>query len=146
MPFRDRGGGDLASRIDTEVRERLEEALDAACLEILVATRQAQQLPPPAADSEHDRAAYEVEVRQLLERLDAHFLPLVSEELRGKTRDAGLSGRDPQARLMAVQVMLAKELPDYWQQFDAVRQDYAGGRSASRGESRGFLRRLFGLG
>jgi hypothetical protein len=141
MPFRDPGGGDLASRITTEIRERLEEALDAACLEILVTTRQTEGLPPPAADSQHDRAEYEAEVRRLLERLDAHFLPSPDDE----HRSAAQSGRDPVARLMAVQVTLARELPHYWQQFDAVRLDYARERSASRGQGRGFLRRLFGL-
>ena len=139
------GGGDLASRIDTEIRERLEEALDAACLEILVAVRQAQRRPALAADSERDRADYEAEVRRLLERLDAHFLASLGEELRGKAIPAAQGAGGPVARLMAVQVSLARELPDYWQQFDAVRLEYTAQRSLSRGESRGLLRRLFGL-
>jgi hypothetical protein len=145
VPFREPRGGDLASRIDAEIRERLEEALDAASLEILVAIHQAQGLPPPAADSARDRAAYEGEVRRLLERLDAHFRPRLSEEVRHKATSAARDGQKPGDRAIAMQVMLARELPDYWQQFDAVRMEYAAERSASRGESRGFLRRLFGL-
>jgi hypothetical protein len=58
MPFRDPGGGDLATRIETEIRERLEEAIDAACLDALVRARQANQLPAPAADSAQDRAEF----------------------------------------------------------------------------------------
>src|SRR5262249_26444229 len=76
------------------------------------------------------------------ERLDAHFRPSFSDEPQGAATRAG----EPMARLMAVQVALARELPDYWQQFDAVRLDYAAERAVSRGEGRGLLRRLFGLG
>ena len=47
MPFRDPGGGDLASRIETGIRERIEEALDAACLDTLVKVRQARAVAGP---------------------------------------------------------------------------------------------------
>lgn len=146
MPFRDPRGGDLASRIESELRERIEEALDAACLDTLVRVRQARQLPPPVADSERDRAEYQSEVRLLLERLDAHFAPFAEGGLRRTLAHAAQGSGDPVADLMATQVVLARTLPDYWQRFDAVRLEYAAERSASSGESRGLLRRLFGLG
>ena len=144
MPFRDPRGGDLARRIETELRERIEEALDAACLDMLVRMRQARQLPPPLADSEPDRAEYQYEVRRLLERLDAQLAGLVDEDLRRKALRAE-EGGDPVARLMATQTALAQALPDYWQRFDAIRLEYAAEHAASSGESRGLLRRLFGL-
>ena len=52
MPFRhpDRSH-DLATRIEFEVRERLEEAIDYVCLEALVRQRRARGLPPPAAEN-----------------------------------------------------------------------------------------------
>jgi hypothetical protein len=140
MPFRDPRGGNLSSRIEAELRERLEEALDAACLDTLVRVRRARQLPAPVADSECDRADYQSEVRLLLERLDAHFAPLADRDL---ARTAA-RGADRTAQLMAIQLALARSLPDYWQRFDAVRQEYAQERVASSGESRGLLGRLFG--
>jgi hypothetical protein len=146
MPFRDPRGGDLASRIESELRERIEEALDAACLDTLVRVRQARQLPPPEADSERDRAEYQSEVRLLLERLHAHFAPFVEGDVRHIGVRATQGSSDPVADLMATQVALARTLPDYWQRFDTVRLEYAAERSASSGESRGLLRRLFGLG
>ncbi len=146
MPFRDPRGGDLASRIESELRERIEEALDAACLDTLVRVRQARQLPPPVADSERDRAEYQSEVRLLLERLHAHFAPFVEGDVRRTGVRATQGSGDPVADLMATQVALARTLPDYWQRFDTVRLEYAAERSASSGESRGLLRRLFGLG
>jgi hypothetical protein len=145
MPFRDPQGGDLASRLEAELRERLEEALDAACLDALVAMRRARQLPPPAADSERDRAEYQSEVRLLLERLDAHFAPLI-DGLRDRAARPVRTGSDRESQLMATQVALARTLPDYWQRFDAVRLQYAEERAASGSESRGLLRRLFGRG
>jgi hypothetical protein len=142
MPFRDPRGGSLSSRIQSELRERLEDALDAACLDALVRVRRARGLPGPLAESERDRAEYQTEVHRLLECLDAHFAGLIDADARREAANAG----DPVAQLLATQVSLARSLPDYWQRFEAVRLEYAGDHTASRGESRGFLRRLFGLG
>jgi hypothetical protein len=141
MPFRDPRGGNLATRIENGIRERIEEALDAACLDTLARLRQARQLPPPRADSAQDRAEYQSEVRQLLERLDAQLADVV----QGVGPGTGPGEADPLARLMTAQIALARTLPDYWQRFDAVRLEYAAERVASGGESRGVLRRLFGL-
>jgi hypothetical protein len=165
MPFRDARGGDLAGRIEVELRERIEEALDAACLDTLVRVRQARRLPPLQADNPRDREAYESELRTLLERLHAHLSGLVAAEPGTRaTRAAGEAGTrapgaaeearprppraargeaDPLARLMDTQVVLARSLPDYWQRFDAIRIEYAEERAVSGGESRGLLGRLF---
>jgi len=146
VPFRDPRGGDLASRIEAGIRERIEDAVDAACLDTLVRVRRARQLPPPQANSDQDRAEYQSEVRQLLERLDAQLAGVVGEDLSVRAMRAGQREGDPLARLMATQIGLARTLPDYWQRFDVVRLEYAAERSVSSGESRGLLRRLFGLG
>ena len=42
---------DLAARIDAELRERIEEAVEFLCLDALVERRRTLGLPPPAADS-----------------------------------------------------------------------------------------------
>ena len=140
MPFRDPGGGDLATRIETELRERLEEALDAACLDTLVKLRETRGLPSLRADSPVDRAAYQAEMRRLLERLDAQ----IDDPGPASGREPGSEPADAQARLMARQVALARALPDYWQRFESARLEYTGERMGSGGESRTFLGRLFG--
>ena len=146
MPFRDPAAGDLATRISAEIRHRLEEALDSACLDTLVRARRTRGLPPPEAENQRDREEYAEHVRQLLERLHAHFASSPPEEVRAAIRGAATTATDPVARLMTVQVELARLVPDYWQRFDAVRLDYAAERAASGGEGRGLLRRLFSRG
>jgi hypothetical protein len=146
VPFRDPDAGNLSTRIVAELRQRIEDALDAACLDTLVRTREARGLPLPAADSPRDREEYRDTVRQLLERLEAHFVTSLEAELLAKLERARREVADPEARAVAVQVALARELPDYWQRFDAVRLRYAEECAASGGQSRGLLRRLFARG
>lgn len=154
MPFRhpDRSH-DLVTRIEFEVRERLEEAVDYVCLEALVRERRTRGLPPPAADSPEDRRAYTDNVLTLLRRLGRELGPVsTSGSLRPAIPFA--STGDEQARLIAAQVTLARTLPDYWQRFEAISEDYLAGRggesdsapagAASGREGRGLLARLFG--
>jgi hypothetical protein len=139
MPFRhpDRSH-DLDTRIELEVRERLEEAIDFICLEALVNTRRAAGRPAPAADNTDDRAEYQAHV--------GAFLRLLSAELHGaeaaRTRTAG--GADQEAQLLATQVALARTVPNYWQQFETLSARYLAEPSASGGERRSLLARLFG--
>jgi hypothetical protein len=157
MPFRhpDRSA-DLSTRIEFEVRERLEEALDYVCLDALVRDRRARGLPPPATDSAADRRAYADNVLALLDRLRQELAAEMSPEERRRA-DAGEGNGDEQARGIALQVALARRLPDYWQRFDAISTRFladmptatdgerGGGapRPASGGESGGLLGRLF---
>jgi hypothetical protein len=143
MPFRDPEAGDLATRISAGIRQRIEEAVEVACLDILVNARRSQGLPPPAADSEKDRAEFDQVVRQLLVRLQAELVAPLDDSLRARIAGVEQAATDPVERLMAVQVALARELPDYWQRFDTIRTDYVAERAASGRESGGFLRRLF---
>jgi hypothetical protein len=143
MPFRhpDRSH-DLGTRIELEVRERLEDAVDYVCLEALVRARRERGLPPPAADNTADRRAYTDNVLTFLQMLRAELTPgLGPEQARTVIRAAEVPG-DEQARLVAVQVALARLLPDYWQRFDAVRMRYLSEPSSREG--RGLLGRLFG--
>jgi hypothetical protein len=145
MPFRDPNAGDLRSRIDAGIRERLEEALDAACLDAMVRARQSEGRPAPAAGSARDRGEYEVGLRTLLDRLQTSLEPIIPGDLRRRLDTvAAQAGSETTARLLAMQIELAKELPDYWQRFEAVRQQYASELTASGGERRGLLGRLLG--
>jgi hypothetical protein len=167
VPFRhpDRSA-DLVTRIEFEVRERVEEAVDHVCLEALVQTRRARGLPPPSADSAADKEAYTANVVEFLEQLRREITADIAPELLAKLPEADARGGDAQARLVAAQVVLARSLPDYWQRFDAARTRYLvevprgdadRDRTARRGdasgsgddvssgsEGRGLLARLFG--
>jgi transposase len=137
---------DLRARIDAQIRERLEEAVDAVGLQAIVRARQARGLRAPVADDPRDRAEFEAAVSRFLERLRAEIAP-------PEGAPAGPSqGAVPAADLVTTQVGLARRLPDYWQQFEAVSVRYleayigGGGHAPSGGEGRGLLARLFGRG
>ena len=57
---------DLHSRIDAQLTERIEEAIDFVCLDALVASRRARHLAHPVADSTEDRAEFEAGQRERL--------------------------------------------------------------------------------
>ncbi len=136
MPFRTPPGAprDLLSLIDAELRERLEEAVDHACLGAMVSARRAIGAPLPVADDVRDREEFTATVRALLERLRDEIPADANEVAQG----------DEEGRLLAVQVGRAKALPDYWQRFDAIRQRFTAEYESSRGARRGVLGRLFG--
>jgi hypothetical protein len=145
VPFRhpDRSH-DLGTRIELEVRERLEEAVDYVCLEALVRARRARGLPPPAADNPADRRAYEANVLAFLHLLRLEVTVSLSPEQQQRVARPAATPDDEQARLLAVQVALARQLPDYWQRFEAISTRYlAEPDPPSRGEG-GLLARLFG--
>ena len=139
MPFRhpDRSH-DLHTRVEMEVRERLEEAIDFVCLESLVNARRAAGRPAPVADSAGDRAEYQAHV--------AAFLGLLAAEVCGadSSRIRTAAGEDPEARVLATQVALARSVPDYWQQFEALGARYLAEPPTSGGQRRSLLARLFG--
>jgi hypothetical protein len=129
VPFRTRPGQprDLLALIEGELRERLADAVDAVSLEVMVRRRRSQRLSEPIADNEGDREEFTAGVRTFLERLRADLLPALSADQRTKAAEAASrAGADPLAHLMAAQVALARELPDYWQRFEAVRLAFTG--------------------
>ena len=137
MPFRhpDRAH-DLGTRIEMEVRERLEEAIDFVCLEALVTARRAGGQPAPVADNAADRAEYQAHVAAFLHLLDAELASA------GAPRARPSGGQD--ARLLSTQVALARTLPDYWQQFETLSARYLAEPGASGGQRRSLLARIFG--
>jgi len=104
MPFRHANRAhDLDTRIEHEVRERLEEAIDFVCLEALVNARRASGGPAPAADNADDRAEYQAHV--------GAFLRLLTAQLRrSDAAPAATTGDD--AQRLAHQVALARTLRD----------------------------------
>jgi hypothetical protein len=135
MPFRHANRAhDLATRIEHEVRERLEEAIDFICLEALVNARNVSGGAAPAADNPADRAEYQAHV--------SAFLRLLTAELQ--TSDAPRVPADgDDAQLLARQVALARTLPDYWQRFEALTARYLAQPAASGGQRGSVLARLF---
>jgi hypothetical protein len=140
--------GDLNARIDAQIRERLEEAVDFVCLEIMVERRRTRGLPAPAADSAEDRAEFTAAVHAFLEHLESDLTSDLIPTDRRRVLHAARAADDPAERLLAVQVGLARLMPDYWQRFEASRNRYADGSAddGSGGDRGGLLRRLFGLG
>lgn len=142
---------DLRARIDAEVAARIEEAVDSACLEAMVAARKARSLPLPVAENPRDREEFSEGVRALLERLRAELTAGLPDEPRRETaRVTEPAAANPLRELLSIQVSLAKHLPDYWQRFEAVRTRYRDDVVASPlpsvtsgSQRRGLLRRLF---
>lgn len=136
---------DLNTRIEAQLRERLEEAVDFVCLEALVKRRQALSLPAPTADNTRDREEFTQSVHVFLAELRGAIAPTLSEPQRQKVAAAERAPGDETQRLLGVHVVLARELPDYWQRFESARTVYAE-YVVSGGERRGLLGRLFGRG
>jgi len=136
---------DLNARIDAQIRERLEEAVDFVCLDALVRRRRTLALPPPSADNPRDRAEFTESVGAFLADLQAAIAPDLSEAQRRKVAAAEAAPGDEAQRLLGVHVALARELPDYWQRFETCRAAYTERVSSGR-ERRGLLGRLFSRG
>ena len=66
-------------------------------------------------------------------------------ETRRKLDEAAAATPHEEARLVTIQVALARSLPDYWQRFDTLRTRYLA-EAPSGGERGGMLARLFGRG
>lgn len=119
----------LVERIEALVAERLEEAVEFLCMDLLVQQRRAQGRPAPEAKSAGDRQEYEGLVRDWLLHLRGALLKgLTSEDVRKVSRAEEARGREEIPRLLAGQVVLARTLPDYWQRFEALRAAFAQAR------------------
>ena len=126
------------------MRERLEDAVDAVSLDVMVQRRSARGLPPPVADSASDRQEFTEEARAFLERLSADLLREATADLRRKASEtAARAAGNELMRLLTAQVILARALPDYWQRFETIRHAYTAERVGSGGDRRGLVSRLF---
>ena len=153
MPFTnayhggDREPADLGARIDAELRARIEDAVDFACLDVMVDARKTRDAPAPAAENVRDREEYTARVASFLEHLRRELIANLSAEQR--QRLGGTVVRDAPRDIAAavdVQIALAKELPDYWQRFDAIRLNALSEIGGSRGQRRSLLDWLLGRG
>ena len=106
---------------------------------------QALSLPAPSADNTRDREEFTLSVRAFLTELRAAIAPTLSEAQRQKVAAAERAPGDDTQRLLGVHVVLARELPDYWQRFESARTIYAE-HVGSGSQRRGLLGRLFGRG
>lgn len=134
----------LFERIEAQLRERIDEAIEMAALKLMVDARAQTGRPAPESTSSADRAEFESTARALLARLRERFLVELPVELRPRYDQAEAAVADEAARPLAGQVFLARQLPDYWQRFERYQQEDAQERLADPAKPGGWLRRLFG--
>jgi hypothetical protein len=133
----------LMERIQAQLRERIEEALEMAALKLMVDLRAAAGRPAPESTSTADRAEFETTARAVLTWLRDTYVADLPAELRPHFDQAEAAAGDEPTRLLTGQVWLARRLPDYWQRFERYQRQYAEQRLASPAGPR-WLRRLFG--
>jgi len=129
----------LSERIDAQLRERIEEAIEMAALELLVESRKRREAPAPEADSASDRDEFQRLAQRLLEHVDRSLASLAT----APPRSARPAAADPVPAL-GRQVSLARSVPDYWQRLDTLRQEFAQGVLSGDTAQPGWLQRLFG--
>jgi hypothetical protein len=134
----------LLERIEAQLAERIEEAVEMAALELLVELRKRHQRPPPASDSQADRAEFHALSGDLLEYLREAFTAEMPAEGRAALARGETSGSGERDRALRGQVFLAKQLPDYWQRFEGHRAAHATARLSAPPPPAGLLKRLFG--
>ena len=123
----------LGERIDAAVAERLEEAVEFVCMDLLVQLRRAHGRPAPAATSAGDRQEFRGLVREWLLHLRGALLDgLRPEEVQKVSEAEEARGREEIPRLLAGQAALARTLSDYWQRFDTLRADFTQARLTAR--------------
>ena len=131
------------ARIEAQLRERIEEALEMAALKLMVDARAQTGRPAPESTSGADRAEFEATVRALLARLHEQFVAELPDDARARLEAAETSATDAPARLLAGHVLLARQLPDYWQRFERYQREDAE-RYLAEARRPGWLKRLFG--
>lgn len=132
----------LRERIDAQLRERIEEAVEMAALKLMVDLRAQAGRPAPESTSAADRAEFEATIRAALGRLRERFRAGLADHLRPRLDEAEAAGGAGSAAVLAGQVFLARQLPDYWQRFERYQREDAEQRLAEAGRP-GVLRRLF---
>ena len=134
----------LRERIEAQLTERIDEAVEMAALHLLVELRKHHDRPAPESDSREDRDEFATLAADLLAYLGEAFEAELSADQRGELDRARAGGADAHARGLRGQVFLSRQLPDYWQRFEGHRAAYAQARLASPDRPGGFFKRLFG--
>jgi hypothetical protein len=133
----------LHERIDAQLRERIEEAVEMAALELLVELRKQQGRAAPEEGNAEDREAWHALGRDVLAALREGFAASLGADEQAALARAEAGGADAHAQALAGQVALARRLPDYWQRFDGHRAAYLAHRLSGAQSPPGWLRRLF---
>lgn len=135
----------LLERIDAQIRERLEEAVDAVCLDLMVELRKKHGRPLPEEKNAEDRKEFHRLVKEFLAYLRTAYGTTLSDPQQAAVTRAEPGARGEQLqRLVEIQVALAKLLPDYSQRFEASRAAFVQERLDAPPPKRGLLDRLLG--
>lgn len=134
----------LLERINAQILERIEEAVEMAGLQLMVELRQIEGRRAPETTSTADRAEFEARGREVLAAIGASFREQLEAGARAALARAEAEGRDDRARLLAGQVHLARTLPDYWQRLEVHIVAHRSERLAEAARPRGWLRRMLG--
>ncbi len=123
----------LGERIDAAVAERLEEAVEFVCMDLLVQLRRAHGRPAPVAKSASDRQEFQELVREWLRHLRGALLDgLPPEDVQKVSQAEEARGREEIPALLAGQAALARTLPDYWQRFETLSAAFTHTRLTTR--------------
>lgn len=134
----------LRERIEAQLSERIDEAVEMAALHLLVELRKRHQRPAPESDSREDRDEFAALAADLLAHLGEAFETELTADQRRELDRARAGGGDARARGLRGQVFLSRRLPDYWQRFEAHRAAHAEARLTAPVRPGGLLKRLFG--
>lgn len=118
----------LLERIEGQLRQRIEEAVEMAGLKLMVDLRERHGLAKPATTSEADRREFESTAAALLRHLREAFHADLAADQRATLERLEATVDDPRERLLAGQVYLARRLPDYWQRFETYEKAFAEAR------------------
>jgi hypothetical protein len=134
----------LRERIEAQLTERIDEAVEMAALHLLVELRKRHDRPAPESDSREDRDEFTALTADLLDYLGEAFEAELNADQRRELGLARAGGADARAQGLRAQVFLSRQLPDYWQRFEAHRAAHAERRLSAPDRPGGFLKRLFG--
>lgn len=135
----------LVERIDAQLAERIEEAVEMAALHLLVELRRRHNRPAPETDSRADREEFRALADDLLAQLGRAFEAGLDPERRLGLERARAGDADPRQRELRGQTFLARQLPDYWQRLEVYSAAHAEALHASPPPPAGLLKRLLNL-
>ena len=134
----------LRERIEAQLTERIDEAVEMAALHLLVELRKRHDRPAPESDSRDDRDEFTALAADLLAYLGEAFAAELGVDQRRELDNASAGAADARARGLSGQVFLSKRIPDYWQRFETHRAAHAEARLNSPDRPGGLFKRLFG--
>ncbi|HUO63530.1 MAG TPA: hypothetical protein VMT97_07495 [Terriglobales bacterium] len=140
------GTGDprgLRERIEAQLTERIDEAVEMAALHLLVELRKRHGRPAPESDNRDDRDEFNALAAHLLAYLGEAFAAELDTDQRRGLDQATAGNFDARERGLRGQVYLSRQLPDYWQRFETHRAAHAEARFSTPTRPDGLFRRLF---